>query len=166
MMVCLALVSWGTYAQHDHDIHSTHQENDHKTIPEFKDKNLGAAYGHYIHLKEALVASNYEKANEAAIELEKALDLVNNGDIAYNDAKNIASAGALEEQRKHFTALSNELAKLITGGPLSMGEVYLEYCPMANGNSGGFWLSNEKEIQNPYFGASMLTCGEVTKAIN
>ena len=25
------------------------------------------------------------------------------------------------------------------------------------------WLSSEKQIKNPYYGSSMLTCGEVTE---
>jgi Cu(I)/Ag(I) efflux system membrane fusion protein len=41
--------------------------------------------------------------------------------------------------------------------------VYVQHCPMADNNKGADWLSLEKEIRNPYFGSSMLTCGEVTK---
>jgi Cu(I)/Ag(I) efflux system membrane fusion protein len=40
--------------------------------------------------------------------------------------------------------------------------VYKEYCPMAFDNKGAYWLSESEEIRNPYFGKSMLTCGEVT----
>jgi len=41
--------------------------------------------------------------------------------------------------------------------------VYLEFCPMADDNKGSFWLSYDKVISNPFFGKSMLTCGEVKK---
>lgn len=41
--------------------------------------------------------------------------------------------------------------------------LYLEFCPMADDNKGSFWLSYDKEIANPFFGQSMLTCGEVKK---
>jgi len=34
---------------------------------------------------------------------------------------------------------------------------------MADDNKGSFWLSYDKEIANPFFGQSMLTCGEVKK---
>jgi len=44
--------------------------------------------------------------------------------------------------------------------------VYLEYCPMADDNNGGFWLSYDKKINNPYFGKAMSTCGEVTETFN
>jgi hypothetical protein len=45
------------------------------------------------------------------------------------------------------------------------GSLFVEYCPMANNNEGGFWLSNEKEIKNPYFGDMMLKCGSVKETI-
>jgi Cu(I)/Ag(I) efflux system membrane fusion protein len=49
-----------------------------------------------------------------------------------------------------------------TFNPLD-GTIYVQHCPMADNNKGADWLSKEKEIKNPYFGNSMLTCGEVTK---
>jgi Cu(I)/Ag(I) efflux system membrane fusion protein len=33
---------------------------------------------------------------------------------------------------------------------------------MADSNKGADWLNLEKEISNPYFGKSMINCGEVT----
>lgn len=38
---------------------------------------------------------------------------------------------------------------------------YLAFCPMAFDNKGAYWLQTSKEIQNPYFGKKMLTCGEI-----
>ena len=29
---------------------------------------------------------------------------------------------------------------------------------MANNNKGGYWLSEKKEIANPYYGSKMLKC--------
>jgi Cu(I)/Ag(I) efflux system membrane fusion protein len=37
---------------------------------------------------------------------------------------------------------------------------------MAFDNKGGFWISKEPEIKNPYFGDIMLKCGEVKKQFN
>jgi Cu(I)/Ag(I) efflux system membrane fusion protein len=48
--------------------------------------------------------------------------------------------------------------------PLSTA-IYIQNCPMADSNKGADWLSLDKEIQNPYFGESMLSCGENTKTI-
>ncbi|MFT5970040.1 MAG: Cu(I)/Ag(I) efflux system membrane fusion protein, partial [Flavobacteriales bacterium] len=41
--------------------------------------------------------------------------------------------------------------------------LYLQFCPMANSNKGGYWLSQEKEVKNPYFGLNMLKCGTIEK---
>jgi hypothetical protein len=37
--------------------------------------------------------------------------------------------------------------------------VYYQYCPMKK----AYWLSKEKDIKNPYYGSSMLTCGKVAE---
>ena len=49
--------------------------------------------------------------------------------------------------------------------PLST-TIYVQHCPMADSNKGADWLSKEKKILNPYFGESMLTCGEIKKKID
>ncbi|MEY3644292.1 MAG: hypothetical protein RLZZ207_987 [Bacteroidota bacterium] len=70
-------------------------------------------------------------------------------------SKDIASA------RTHFSSLSTQVIKLTETYKLNTAVVYKDYCPMAFDNKGGYWLSETEDIQNPYFGASMLTCGEV-----
>ncbi len=47
IMLCLALVSWGATAQHDHAAHGA-QASSEKMEPMFKDKALGSSYTHYI----------------------------------------------------------------------------------------------------------------------
>jgi Cu(I)/Ag(I) efflux system membrane fusion protein len=42
---------------------------------------------------------------------------------------------------------------------------YVAFCPMAFNNKGGSWLQKEKLISNPFYGASMLRCGEVKEEI-
>ncbi|MBA4056539.1 MAG: hypothetical protein C0490_17625 [Marivirga sp.] len=159
----LALVSWGAYAQHDHAGHDDKKMDQSMAI--FKDAKLGTAYEHYTHLKEALVASKGDEAKMAAGQLQKALSEVSDGKKASEQAAKIASTSNLEDQRKTFTDLSNEVAALVKGGKLSKGAIYMEYCPMANNNTGAYWLSNEKQIKNPYFGDAMLKCGSVKETI-
>jgi Cu(I)/Ag(I) efflux system membrane fusion protein len=43
--------------------------------------------------------------------------------------------------------------------------LYVQKCPMANSNKGAVWLSTEKEVKNPYYGDTMLTCGSVIEEI-
>lgn len=166
LVMVLALVSFGVFAQHDHGNHNDKKEMGKKMEPTFKDKNLGTAYVHYIHLKEALVASNHEEAKNASAELVKIIHSVNGGDKAHIEAVKVAGAKSLDEQRKAFAPLSNEMVSLVKSSEISMGEVYLEYCPMANNNTGAYWLSNQKEIRNPYFGNKMLKCGSVKETID
>ena len=65
--------------------------------------------------------------------------------------------------RTQFSNLSASIIQLAETYPLSQQVVYQDYCPMAFDNKGGYWLSETEDIRNPYFGASMLSCGEVKK---
>ncbi|MDP3471078.1 MAG: efflux RND transporter periplasmic adaptor subunit, partial [Algoriphagus sp.] len=67
----------------------------------------------------------------------------------------------LEEARKHFSMLSFHMLEVTETFGLNKAVVYKDYCPMAFGDQGAYWLSEQKEITNPYFGASMLACGEI-----
>jgi len=40
--------------------------------------------------------------------------------------------------------------------------LYEDYCPMKKMS----WLSESKEIKNPFYGSKMLSCGKVQKQIN
>ncbi|MFZ6009750.1 MAG: DUF3347 domain-containing protein [Bacteroidota bacterium] len=164
MMLILVLGSWGAFAQHDHAGHE--QKKTDQAMVMFKDPKLGKAYEHYIHVKNSLVASDNEEAKASAIELSQALRNAKVSTASIEAATKLANTSDLDEQRKLFSTLSNEMATLVRDGKLSMGMLYLEYCPMANNNSGAYWLSNEKEIKNPYFGDKMLKCGSVKEMIH
>jgi hypothetical protein len=161
--ILLVLGSFGAYAQHDHSGHTGHGVQ--STAPTFKDEAIGKAYASYIKLKDALVASDANEAKKTAAELEKALSSVPNGKKAQEAAKTIAASSEVTDQRASFSPLSNEMTTLIRTSKLTAGSLFVEYCPMANNNEGGFWLSNEREIKNPYFGDMMLKCGSVKETI-
>ena len=158
ILALIGVLSFGAYAQHDA------QKID-QTTPKFKDDKIQMAYTHYIHLKDALVASNASDANLAAGDLQKSLVGVSGGKKAADEAAKLAETKDLDDQRKVFSTLSNEMTLLAKNGKLASGTLYVEYCPMANNNEGGFWLSNEKQIKNPYFGEAMLKCGSVKETI-
>lgn len=163
LMFTLILGSWGAYAQHEHAGHD--QKKSDQTTAAFKDANVGTAYTQYILVKNSLVDSNSDEARKNALELQKSLAGLKDSKAAHAAISKFIDAKDLSEQRQHFSTLSNEMASLVKGGKLSGGAVYLEYCPMANNNSGAYWLSNEKEIKNPYFGSKMLKCGSVKETI-
>jgi len=150
-------------AQHDH---SKHTEPITKAAsPVFKDINVAKAYGLYIQLKDALVASKQDEAKKISGELQKSLLIISAGKGAAAEAASIAYASTLDDQRQAFATLSKEMSTLIKANTLTSGQLYLEFCPMANDNEGAYWLSNEKEIKNPYFGQAMLKCGVVKETI-
>jgi Cu(I)/Ag(I) efflux system membrane fusion protein len=73
----------------------------------------------------------------------------------------VKGAKDIAELRKHFEQVSTEVIFLTENYGVNQDLVYKDYCPMAFNNKGAYWLSETKEITNPYFGASMLACGEV-----
>ena len=138
---------------------------------------LSAYYG----LKDALVASNSTKADEAAAQLLSTAELLNNdlgSQPQFNEIhpqlKNImagceAITGQknqdIEQDRQHFAAVSDAMFKVLKAANLKHGGVYQEFCPMAMNDKGAYWLSAESEIKNPYYGKKMLECGEVRDSL-
>ena len=164
LITLFVLVTLGTYAQHDHAAHGDSKDQSQEHVM-FKDEKIGAAYAHYLRLKDALVASKSDNAKKAASELQKSLTALSNVKKAMESASKIAATTDLEGQRKEFSTLSNEITSLLKTSKLSMGSIYVEYGPMANNNEGAHWLSNEQQIKNPYFGDAMLKCGSVKETI-
>jgi len=132
--------------------------------PEFSDDNLAKVYSHYEHIKIALVHSNSNDVKLGATMLSNSLKSVKGTEAASEAVKDVESAADLKSQRIAFSALSDEMAVLVAGN-LKSGMIYKDFCPMALGE-GAYWLSSEKEIQNPYFGHKMLKCGSVKEVIN
>lgn len=73
----------------------------------------------------------------------------------------IKGAKDISAARTHFSTLSAYIINLTETYKITKQVVYQDYCPMAFDNKGGYWLSETEDIRNPYFGASMLSCGEV-----
>jgi hypothetical protein len=67
----------------------------------------------------------------------------------------------LEHQREHFESLSTDVSDLVAllGTDKTL---YQDYCPMVKAS----WLSETKDIKNPFYGSKMLTCGTIKKQIN
>jgi len=83
------------------------------------------------------------------------------------EAVNGLTTGAgLDNIRAAFYPLSKALSLTVaTFGAPAAGPVYEQFCPMAFGNTGATWLAASEEINNPYFGAMMLRCGEVRRQL-
>jgi membrane fusion protein, copper/silver efflux system len=79
------------------------------------------------------------------------------------NAEKIAQQKAIDLQRDLFIHLSDKMIEVVERMGFARDVVYKSYCPMADNDEGAYWLSEVKEIRNPYFGASMLKCGEVKR---
>jgi membrane fusion protein, copper/silver efflux system len=77
----------------------------------------------------------------------------------------VTAAEDLKTQRQHFETFSEELTRVIrvfgTGG---VRPVYRAMCPMVQGRK-AYWLQSWDDITNPYWGAAMYSCGEISETI-
>lgn len=157
-------ISTETITGHDHA--ATEQtQNTASATPMLKNDKLNAVYQHYIHLTTALTKGDVAEAKIAANAIEAGTKDVDGGNAIATSAAKITAASELEAQRAAYETLSNNITALIKKEGLSGGEIYVAHCPMAFNDKGASWLSNSKEIRNPYFGDKMLTCGEVKETI-
>lgn len=130
-----------------------------------KDENLNAVYQHYVHLRTALTNGDVAEAKVASNAIEVGAQKMQGGGSISATAAKITAAPDIEAQRTAFSTMSNAMIDLVKKSGLNSGELYVEFCPMAFDDKGGYWLSSEKEIRNPYFGDKMLECGEVKETI-
>ena len=154
---------------------------DKATIPVVFKKQLGQTIKSYLSLKEKLVKddSNIQPEVKAIQNSLTKVDMYLVMEDAHNvwmkslkslnkDLRLMSYAVNITEQRAIFLTISQALSEAAQKLGVEMDgdqTLYLEFCPMADNNHGGFWLSTEKEIRNPYFGDAMLTCGEVKEEI-
>ena len=132
--------------------------------PKFADEKMNEVYQHYIHLKTALVNDDAKEADMSAKMLEKALtDAKMTKEAAL--ATDLAKSTDVKSKREKLNGLSLALVDAFKKSKIESGVVYKQYCPMANDGNGGYWLASEKQVKNPYYGASMLTCGSVEEEI-
>jgi len=161
-------------------IHSTHLPDYTSTTPQIFKEQLTALASSYLLLKDALVASDKQKAAENVNDiLGKAqkvdMSLVKDKAHIYwmeqlkaiqSHGKKIGESEDIEEQRKQFDFLSQALIKSLKVFGVEGDTFYVQHCPMANDNDGADWLSKHEKILNPYFGEKMLTCGTVQDTID
>ena len=130
----------------------------------FSDERVAAVYEDYSRLKSNLVNSDAKAASESAAELLEAMGETEDSQEITSAAEKISSTEDIDQQRVAFADLTAGVEEMIAGAVVS-GSVYKQFCPMAFGGDGGFWLSSSAEVRNPYFGDRMLKCGSVRDTI-
>ncbi|MBT8385202.1 MAG: efflux RND transporter periplasmic adaptor subunit, partial [Bacteroidia bacterium] len=142
-------------------------------------EGLGPLYNEYFAMKDALTNDDLKAAQKYGSNMLKTLENIDmnlfkgeshnfwmnqNNDIK-KALEHIEHFNKIEEVRNAFQALSKLMIGLSnTFKPLGK-DIFVQYCPMADNNKGANWLSLSKEIENPYFGKAMHSCGEVTTVI-
>ncbi|WDF62742.1 DUF3347 domain-containing protein [Flavobacterium sp. KACC 22763] len=141
---------------------------------EMADSQLQSVYDAYFSVKDALIKSDSKLTSAKAATLLTAITAVKMDKLKSNehtvwmkvvkkltaDAKSISATTDLKKQRETFKSLSKSTYDLIKVSSPSE-PIYKQYCPMADAD----WLSKEKAVKNPYYGSSMLTCGNVVETI-
>ena len=133
----------------------------------------------YLQMKNAFTKDNSKDAAAAGNELIKALANFNKAALTaeqakiYNDIEDDAkehaehigtNGGNIKHQREHFYMLSKDIYQLVkTFG--AGKKLYYDHCPMYNDGKGANWLSETKDISNPYLGKAMPSCGTVKEEL-
>ena len=129
----------------------------------------------YLKVKDALVASDAPQTVVSAKATLEALNAIPTSNLGKMEQEHfnasvkmleaIAAKTNLNNQRSHFVLLNEHLVALVSAFSTLENTLYVQQCPMANNNQGAVWLSKEKDIRNPYFGAAMLKCGSTIKSL-
>ena len=149
-------------------------------VPDEFREYLWAVVENYMSLQEALARDAGEDASRAASRTQESLSRIDmsllsgepheiwmGSSIRMNKALDqMIEAEQIEAARQAFERFSKELIIVVGqfGIPENKG-LYKMHCPMAFNNKGADWLQGDGEVRNPYYGASMLRCGEVTEVI-
>ena len=133
----------------------------------------------YLQLKNALANDNgteaanggkaivnaMEKFDKSSLTPQQKKDYEDMESAMRENAEHIGeNADKIAHQREHFDMLSQDMYDMVK--EYGAGQtLYKDYCPMYNDKKGAIWLSETKEIKNPYLGKKMPTCGEVKEEI-
>lgn len=138
-----------------------------REVPEFNGTIDSAALKsmmtNYFTIKNALIDGNSEAAAKTGLgaleQMPKGEDKVLN-EIKLN-FKKIGNSRDLSEQRTFFYPLSELVYAVTIKQKPDTATLFKQYCPMAFDDTGAWWISDEREVVNPYFGEEMLNCGMV-----
>lgn len=185
LLAVAGLVAWKLFAGKKED----KPEEKQKPVPLGKNtgpfnQSFAQVLTGYYALKEALIASDSVKAATAGAALQTVTGQLKVNDIQGDStgmiketvktymgtistaAQVLATSKTLDDQRKQFESIADQLWTLTRAVQYSGEKVYWQFCPMAFDNKGAYWMSNDTAIRNPYFGNKMLTCGSTDDSLD
>ncbi len=134
----------------------------------------------YLQIKNALATDDTKYAAEAGTALDVSFKNFDKSSLtaeqmkifedveadAREHAEHIGgNSGKIAHQRQHFEILSKDMVDLLNVFGSGGQTLYKDFCPMYNNNKGAYWISESKEIKNPFYGKAMSTCGTVKEEI-
>ena len=149
---------------------STNRSTSYIKIPQSAEIDSSLAL--YLEIKDGLIAGDFNaitgKMNNLSTMIKSWVPEVTEGsstlELLTQTAQTLAGSTDVTTSRTSFVAFSRLYIDFIKG--LDRDDVlFVQFCPMANEGKGAYWLSREQEINNPYYGAMMLRCGETIERI-
>jgi len=148
------------------------------TDKEFK-MQLTAVYMAQLDLQRAFLASDVSNVQKAVPSVEAKLAVVDmrlvKGDMhdhwmvtlgmLSESLSRMKASHDIEQQRLAYADFNDALYNAIKMFGTVGETIYYQFCPMARKGGGAYWLSATKEIQNPYYGDKMLSCGETKETL-
>lgn len=153
--------------------------------------SIGTVIQEYLNLKDAFVEPDTQKIKSSAKQLIAALDAIDTLELKRDsslvletvkmtiidiksNAESLQTQSDITEMRRDFSSLTSVMYPSFFNCIGYEGQtLYLQECPMAfNDTEAANWISNSREIVNPYLGkkhptykAGMLHCGELKDSI-
>ena len=133
----------------------------HATVSQAQPQN-DALIKSYLEVKDALVADDSKKAASLATTWLTTLNAV----VAFKEKETlirqitkISGKTDLESQRAALADLSTALWPILKHDHKLRQDLFYFYCPMKK----TYWISDEAQVKNPYYGSAMLTCGSISE---
>jgi hypothetical protein len=128
--------------------------------PAFQDADpLKAIVASYLEMQAQLAADKMDglKPAAAAIATNAASLGQDRGGRMAQTAKAVGEATDLKTAREAFGPFSDAVIAAAQADGKNLAGVKLGFCPMVKRS----WLQKDAKVRNPYYGSSMLECGEL-----
>ena len=139
-------------------------------------RRLKTVLPQYLEMKEAFIKLDSKNITKYASEIQKNLKAIKSSDLISEESTSVKEAIAtlssiisskdIDRKREHYIILNQNLINYIMKLEGLKQPLYVQKCPMINGDKGAIWLSTESVVQNPYHSEDMLTCGSVIYTIS
>jgi len=149
-------------------------------LEDSKKKELEAVIESYLELKTAFFESDLTKIDRLTTQMKEKVEQVDKQTLAAEGKKawqqhdslytkklsEMLHLTGLIEKQSYFSHISEIVYCTIKSFELKInGKLYAAYCPMAFEGKGAYWISDSKEISNPYLGEKMPKCGEIKEEL-